>query len=170
MSKENKSRDWFDIIDLISRLAIPIVIGFLGWVVNYQLSAATRDVDVVQRFSSLYYYEGAQDSRRLSVYYIRLINNKQTRYELRKFVIWDTLEKNSTNGFSFNSEFLDWHLMGDTLLDMAIDDNNDAKIFWCDLKSTALERWQSQEMELSKLFDWIDNTYKKNDANWKKCT
>jgi hypothetical protein len=170
MSKENKSRDWLDVVDIFSRAAIPAVIFVLGLIFNNQLTAATRDVDVVQRFSNLYYYEGKQDSRRLSIYYIRLIDNKQTRYELRKFVVWDTLEKNITNGFNFNPEFLDWHMMGDTILDMAKDDPNSAKIFWCDLKSTALERWQTQETELPKLFDWIDNVYKKNDPNWVKCS
>ena len=170
MNKERKSRDWLDIIDIAGRAAIPIVIFVMGLIVNNQLTSATRDVDVVQRFSSLYYYEGQQDSRRLSIYYIRLIDNEQTRYELRKFVIWDTLEKNITNGFSFNPDFPDWHMVGDAVLDMINDDPSSARIFWCDLKSTALERWQSEETELFKLFEWIDDTYKKDDANWRKCT
>jgi hypothetical protein len=169
MHKENKSRDWFDKIDLAGRVAIPFAIIIVSLIVNYRLSAATRDVDVVQRFSNLYYYEGKQDTRRLSVYYIRLIDNPQTRYELRKFVIWDTLEKNITNDFSFDPEFLDWHMVGDTLLDMIKDDANDAKIFWCDLKSTALVRWETHAIELSKLFDWTDSVYKKNDPNWINC-
>ena len=169
MNKENKSRDWFDKIDLAGRVAIPIAIIVVSLIVNYQLSAATRDVDVVQRFSNLYYYEGKQDTRRLSVYYIRLIDNKQTRYELRKFVIWDTLEKNITNGFSFDPELLDWHMVGDVVLDMAKDDPPSAKIFWCDLKSTALERWQPQETELSKLLGWIDHVYEGDNPNWVNC-
>lgn len=170
MNTKKRSRDWFDFIDVLSRLAIPIVLAVVGWSVNNQLTVAARDVDVVQRFSNLYYYEGHQDSRRLSIYYIRLIDNQQTKYELRNFVIWDTLEKSITNTFIFNPESPDWHMVGDVVLDMAEDNDVTAKIFWCDLQSTALVRWQTQATELSKLFDWIDSVYKKNDPSWVNCS
>lgn len=170
MNTERKAKDFWDILDIFFRGLIPAVLIVFGWIINNRLTAQTRDVDVVQRFSNIYYYEGNQDSRRLSVYYIRLINDDQTRYELRQFVIWDTLERNITNNFSFNPELADWHMVGDAVFDMAEDDPRRAKIFWCDLKSTALERWPAQETELSKLFDWIENVYKKDAPDWVNCS
>jgi hypothetical protein len=170
MNTEWKQKDFWDIIDIIFRALMPIVIGGLGLLINATLTTETRDADLLQRFNSTYYFEGNQNSRRLSIYYIRLIDNKQTRYELRQFVIWDTLERNVTNGFIFNPESQDWHMVGDAVFDMAEDNSVGAKVFWCDLKSTTLERWPSQETELSKLFDWIDNVYKKDVPDWVNCS
>jgi len=169
MSTENKTKDRWDKIDIIFRASIPVVIFVLGLFINARLTSETRDADLLQRFSSTYYFEGNQNSRRLSIYYIRLIDNEKTKYELRRFVIWDTLERNVTNDFIFNSEFADWHMVGDAVFDMAEDNPRRAKFFWCEIKSTALERWPSQETELAKLFDWVDNVYKGGDSDWMNC-
>ncbi len=174
MDRESKARDTSDIF---TKVVIPLVIVVLGILGNLQiaqlnnrLATETRDVDIIQRFSSIYYYEGNQDSRRLSIYYIRLIDNPQMRLELRQFIIWDTLERNITSGFKFDQELGDWHMVGDTIFDMAEDDPERAKIFWCDLKSTTLERWSSQETELVKLYDWLESVYQRADANWANCS
>ena len=174
MRTENKIKDGWDKFDILGRVlgtvAIPIVIGVLGIIINATLTSETRDADLLQRFNNTYYFEGNQNSRRLSIYYIRLINNEQTKYELRQFVIWDSLERNVTNEFIFNPEFPDWHMVGDAIYDMAEDDRDSAKKFWCNLKVTALERWPSQGTELVKLLDWVDSVYKKSDTDWVQCS
>lgn len=170
MNRENKTKDGWDKFDIIFRAMIPVVIGVLGLIINATLTTEARDADLLQRFNSTYYFEGNQNSRRLSIYYIRLIDNKQTRYELRQFVIWDTLERNVTDDFIFNPESPDWHMVGDAVFDMAEDNGVRAKIFWCDLKSTARGRWPLQETELSKVFDWVDDVYKKDTPGWANCS
>lgn len=173
MRTENKTKDGWDKTDIIGRvigsIAIPILIGFFGLMVNNRLTTETRDVDVVQRFSNIYYYEGNQDSRRLSIYYIRLIDNPQTRYELRQFVIWDALERNVVSGFNFDQELGDWHMLGDTIYDMAEDNPEQAKAYWCNLKLTTLKRWFLHEAELVKLYDWVESVYLIGDSDWANC-
>ena len=159
MNTENRTKDGWDKWEIIGKLLIPIVIVIIGYwgnsqitKINNRLTTESRDVDIVQKFGNIYYHEGNQDSRRLSIYYIRLIDDHQTRYELRQFVVWDTMERNITTGFMFDQERGDWHLVGDVIYDMAEDNYEEARAFWCNVKSTSLKRWPLQEIEIDKFF------------------
>jgi hypothetical protein len=177
MKTENQTKDAWDKLEIFGKILIPIAIGLIAYFgnkqltnINNRLTTETRDVDIVQRFGNIYYYEGNQDSRRLSIYYIRLINDHQTRYELRRFIVWDTLERNITYGFEFDQELGDWHLIGDVISDMAVDNYQEARAFWCNVQSTSIKRWHLQEIELNKLFDWVDNIYENGDSIWSNCS
>jgi hypothetical protein len=178
MSTVSKTKDVWDKLDIIAKvILIPLTIAIIGFIGNYQiaqinnrLTAETRDVDIVERFSNIYYYEENQDSRRLSIHYINLVDDTQTRYVLRKFIIWDTLERNITSNFKFDQELGDWHMVGDVIFDMAEDDQEKTNWFWCDLKTTTLERWPTNEVELSKLYEWVESVYQKADSAWADCS
>lgn len=178
MSTEPKTKDAWDKLDIIGKVVlIPFAIAIIGFIGNYQiaqinsqLSTETRDVNVVERFSNIYYYEEGQDSRRLSIHYIKLVDDAKTRFVLRQFVIWDTIERNiTTSNFKFDQELGDWHMVGDAMYDMAEDDNENANWFWCNLKTTTLKRWPSHEVELIKLYEWVGNMYQKADSTWADC-
>jgi hypothetical protein len=169
METEKDRWDKLEIIGkVVSIFLIPIIIASIG-LVSYRFTTAAYDVDVVTRFSDLYYYEGTQNTRRLSIHFIKLIDDAQTRNVLRQFVIWDTLERNMSTNFKFDQELSDWHMVGDAIYDMAEDDHENSKQFWCNLRKTTLERWPQQEVELIKLYEWIRDTYQKEGFSWADC-
>jgi len=177
MSAEPKTKDAWDKLDIIGKaILIPLTIAIIGFIGNYQiafnnqLSTETLDIEIVERFSNIYYNKENQDRRRLSIHYIKLVEGAQTRFVLRRFVIWDTFEQNITSNFIFDQELGDWHMVGDTIFDIAEDDPENAHWFWCDLKTTSMERWPSHEVELIKLFEWVENVYQKSDLNWADCS
>jgi hypothetical protein len=169
METEKDRWDKLEIIGkVVSIFLIPIIIAIIG-LVSYRFTTAAYDVDVVTRFSDLYYHEETQNTRRLSIHFIKLIDDVQTRNVLRQFVIWDTLERNMSSNFKFDQELDDWHMVGDAIYDMAEDDHENAKQFWCNLRKTTLERWPQQEVELIKLYEWIRDIYQKEGFTWADC-
>lgn len=178
VSTESKPKDKWDKLDIIGKvILIPVTIAIIGFIGNYQLlllnnrlATETRDVDIVVRFKDIYYYEENQDSRRLSIHFIKLVDSAQTRLVLRQFVIWDTLERNITGNFKFDQELGDWHMVGDAMYDMAEDDHENARVFWCNLRTTAQQRWPQYEAELTKLYEWIGGIYQKDGLTWADCS
>jgi len=174
MSKEPTTKDAWDKLKVV---LIPFTIAIIGLIGNYQiaqinsrLTTETRDVDIMERFSNIYYFEGDQNSRRLSIHFIKLTDDPQIRYVLRQFVIWDALERNITSNFKFDQELSDWHMFGDAIYDMAEDDHEKANWFWCNLKITTQKRWPQHEAELIKLYGWIRDSYQKDGLTWADCS
>lgn len=161
-----KKKDWWDKLEIIGKgVAVPVSICLIGLAANHQVSrmnarmaTANRDVEVISRFQNLYYPKDA-DSRRLSVHYIKLLDDRNMRQVLRQFILWDVLEKNVKNNFLFDSESADWHLFGDTLYDMAQEDRARVQECWLGVKNTASRRWPQSEKELRRLYQWIEDTY-----------
>ncbi len=169
MNTKSESKDLLDILEIIGKaIFIPVAIASIG-VMGRWFTTEAQDVNVMTQFKNIYYYEGTQNTRRLSIHFIRLIDDAQTRFVLRRFVIWDALERNISSNFKFDQELSDWHMFGDAIYDMAEDDHGQAKLFWCNLRITALTRWPEHETELIKLCEWIRNTYQKDGFTWADC-
>ncbi len=165
-----------DVIAFVA-IAATVLVAIIGHMGNYRiaqinsrLSTQTRDVDILVTFSNIYYPTGDQDSRRLALHFIKLMDNPKTRDAFRQFVIWDTLERNITGTFKFDQEQSDWHMFGDAMYDMAEDNHEKAKQFWCNLIITTQKRWPQHEAELKKLFGWVRDSYQKVGFGWTDCS
>ena len=163
-------KDRWDKLEIIGKFFfIPVIVAIIVFIGGWWLTTKVQDFNVMTQFSNIYYHEGTQNSRRLSIHFIKLINDAQSRNVLRQFVIWDTLERNISSNFKFEQELSDWHMFGDAIYDMAEDDPGKAKSFWCNLEITTLKRWPQQQAELNKLYEWIRDTYQKDGLAWADC-
>src|SRR5262245_3975246 len=85
------------------------------------------ELDIIAEFQRLY---SDEKSRRLAAQTIRSFSTPCGREAMRRFVVWDVLERHITAGrlapaegrFRFDSEHPDWHLLGDVVVAMRDDD------------------------------------------------
>jgi hypothetical protein len=174
--------------EIVAGVIVPVALVVLGFLLNLRmkgieskLQAAGRDLTLMTEFHRIY---STDKSRRLAPYFIRCIDDKNTKLALRQFVTWDVLERNLSpvkrsagseacatqpaRQFRFDPELDDWHLLGDVLKDMKKDwrqefgAKDDQFPEWWDLwvkRHTLNERWTSERAELQKLYVWLDHTY-----------
>jgi hypothetical protein len=157
---------------------VPVVVAaiisasvlFIDHMISAELTKSEQDIEVINQFTKAY-YNTEEDHRRLAVHLIKLLNSEEKRKILCHFVIWDTLERNVHKDFLFDSEYGDWHLLGDVVYGMREHDKEEVNEYWCDVKKTALDRWDIYEKrdEFKKLFSWIRKIYQQDDI-WEECS
>jgi hypothetical protein len=164
LSTEAVRKSGWDKVEIIGKgVLLPVILAIFGVLANMQLSAinerlqiAERDADLMMNFYEIYY---GKDSRRLSITFVRVITNPKTKSQLRHFIIWDALERNLKEGFKFDPELGDWHLLGEALHDMAEDDRDWTTKYRQNLVDTTDKRWPQHKIELTKMHDWVKKTY-----------
>jgi hypothetical protein len=165
---------------------VPLIVAFLttfGTIYVNQSDlrekASELDSQLVKSAVDLY-NRGTPSDRRFSVYLISSISDYKSREALRKFIVWDILERHFSSfaqssskveattqkTMVFDSEDPDWHLMGDAIGGW-VNDSDPAGREQCNpfvshARTTALGRWQSKSSVLSQLFDWLDDVYGSN--------
>lgn len=146
---------------------VTLVIGLLTVLLTRQLNTITRennDAGHEARFFEL--HKPADKGSRPPISLIKNISSPCKREELRQQVVWDMLQRNikESRPFSFDSGDLDWHWLGDVLLDMKRADkcHYDFDHWWSEyVKRHTLEiRWKMHDKELVKLYEWVESIYK----------
>jgi hypothetical protein len=170
----SEPKDTWDKIDIIGKgIVLPLAIAALSIVVNISLSqingrlkTSENDIHLMTTFKDIYYGE---KSKRLAEYFTRQMSDSKSRHQLETFMVWDALEghlaHSESKGFIFDSEEPDWHLLGDAVTDRLRDANNESNArdfleWWrYRVKDTAYTRWPKSQVELVKLFRWVETVY-----------
>jgi hypothetical protein len=74
--------------------------------------------------------------------------------------LWDILhnELDRDSCFKFNPNNTKWHLFGESILEMAID-NKMVDDYWRNMTKSAYKTWPNDTIELKRLFKWINCGY-----------
>lgn len=159
-----------EVVVMVVTAIISAAAVFMGYWISAEMSRSEQDIEVIGQFAKTY-YNTEEDQRRLAVHLIKLLSSEEKRNIFSHFVIWDTLERNVHEAFSFKSELDDWHLLGDVIYGLRNHEKEAVNEYWCDVNKTALDRWNKDETkrELKLLFSWIREIYQQDDI-WEECS
>lgn len=174
-------------------VVVPIMIALVGLYLRDRIASleertatAGRDVTLMTQFQAMY---SERATRRLARFFVDRIEAPDLREQLRRFMVWDLLEANLSRregqpppatkadagvarrlgepprpqGFIFDPEVDDWHLLGEVVWEMKEDPQERARFesWWSqDVKAHVLSyRWPRERGELQKLFAWVEGVY-----------
>jgi hypothetical protein len=133
-------------------------------VIDAEIRRSQTDVEVLVKFRELYV---DRQSRRLTRYFVRKIDDQILRSDLRQFVVWDIMERlaRSKHGFSYDPDSDDWHILGETVFDLMHDSPRSiygmpVESWWSQVKTiTADTRWKDRKVDLAQMFVWLERNY-----------
>ena len=182
-TNENESRKSWEgglpsfILRIISGILVPLSIAYVGYTIQRSsgerldqereqdkiLNFQKHDSAILEQFQNLYFNN---DKRYLSLRYINLIHDSQTQNELRKFVVWDILDRTlitkpnrANRSFHFDPNVLDWHTLGENVI--ALRKDKDGMDFYEAVKKEAPNVFKDYGTteEVSNIFKWLELTY-----------
>jgi hypothetical protein len=156
---------------IVGLIAIPIIITIIGGNIQenvvriqQQVDWQKHDLSILQEFQKLYFDD---DKRGLSLHYVNLIHDNQTSVQLRRFIIWNTLNRNimikqntGKSSFKFDTNVIDWHYLGENI-ESLFKLNKDSITYYKKVKKIAPNTFKDygSAIEVNAIFHWLEESY-----------
>jgi hypothetical protein len=156
---------------IVAAIAIPLIIFIVGSQIqvetasiNQKLDWQKHDLSIVQEFQTIYF---VNDKRGLSLRYVALIKDPNTKNQVRSFINWDILYRNiaipkyrKDRSFTFDSTNLDWHWLGENLRSYFIEDMRNIEPYRFTRKKALIDfKDYAMPDQINAVFDWIEQNY-----------
>ncbi len=172
---KDKIQDFFDICSKIlaslASVAVPLIIFYFGSriqtetaSINQKLDWKKHDLSIMQEFQTIYF---DKDKRGLSLRYVNLIKDPNTKKQLRGFINWDILYGNlaipnhcTNQSFKFDSTNLDWHWLGENVVASFSEDSKNIDSYLATRTQSFVDfKDCASPDQIKSVFDWIENNY-----------
>ncbi len=171
ISLKNLPKDKWDkgliVAKIMGAVFIPLLIVIGTVIINSKLKSIDQNLDwqkhdlaIMQEFHQSY---PDQNTRGLSLCYVSMIHDEETRWKLHEFIAWDIFKRHfkRTNS-SLTKDDTDWHCFGENLAQMIQFKNkkHDGRQFYCNFKRSAPKIiLGSNTPQTDNLFKSLEKTY-----------